>query len=94
MQNNTKIYLQVLFLTVFQGDKELPLNALLYSASDSTVISKSLADYLSLTGQGKEIQFTNAVSPTTKNKCQSCLVNFSTSSSSEPGVKPFGLLNI
>lgn len=66
MQNNTKIYLQVLFLTVFQGDKELPLNALLYSASDSTVISKSLADYLSLTGQGKEIQFTNAVSPTTK----------------------------
>ena len=68
MQNNTKIYLQVLFLTVFQGDKELPLNALLYSASDSTVISKSLADYLSLTGQGKEIQFTNAVSPTTKKK--------------------------
>ena len=66
MQNNTKIYLQVLFLTVFQGDKELPLNALLYSASDSTVISKSLADYLSLTGQGKEIQFTNAVSQTTK----------------------------
>lgn len=93
MQNNTKIYLQVLFLTVFQGDKELPINALLYSASDSTLISKSLTDYLSLTGQGKEIQFTNAVSPTTKKK-KSKLVNFSTSSSSEPGVKPFGLLNI
>ena len=83
MQNNTRTYLQVLFLTVFHGDKGLSLNVLLYSASDSTLISKSLADYLNLTEQEREIQFTIAVSPTTKIKSK--LINFSISSSSKPG---------
>ena len=40
-QNNTTKYLQVLPLTVFFGDKELLVNALLDSASHSTPISKS-----------------------------------------------------
>ena len=50
-QNNTTKYLQVLLLTVSYGDKELSVNSLLDSVSDSTLISKSLADYLNLSGQ-------------------------------------------
>ena len=82
-QNNTTTYLQVLPLTVSYEDKELSVNALLDSGSDSTVISKSLADYLNLSGQEKEIQFSNAVSSTTKIKSK--LVTFSISSGSHPG---------
>ena len=44
-QNNTTTYLQVLPLTVSYGDKAVSVNALLDSGSDSTLISKSLADY-------------------------------------------------
>ena len=44
-QNNTTTYLQVLPLTVSYGEKENSANALLDSGSDSTLISKSLADY-------------------------------------------------
>ena len=54
-QNNTTTYLQVLPLTVSYGDKELSLNALLDSESDSTIISKSLADYFNLSGQEREM---------------------------------------
>ena len=50
-QNSTTKYLQVLLLTVSYGDKELSVNELLDSVSDSTLISKSLADYLNLSGQ-------------------------------------------
>ena len=82
-QSNTATYLQVLLLTVSYGDKELSVNALLDSGSDSTLKSKSLADYLNLSGQGREIQFSNAISSTTKIKSK--LVNFSISSDSHPG---------
>ena len=67
-QNNTATYEQVLSLTVSYGDKELSINPLPDSGSDSTLISKSLADYLNLSGQEREIQFSNAVSSTTKIK--------------------------
>ena len=50
-QNSTTKYLQVLLLSVSYGDKELSVNELLDSVSDSTLISKSLADYLKLSGQ-------------------------------------------
>ena len=80
-KKNTTTYLLVLSLAVSCGDKELSVNALLDSGSDSTLISKSLADFLNLSRQ--EIQFSNAVSPTTKIKSK--LVNFFISSGSHPG---------
>ena len=87
-QNNTATYEQVLSLTVSYGDKELSINPLPDSGSDSTLISKSLADYLNLSGQEREIQFSNAVSSTTKIKSK--LINFSISSGSHPGKKRTG----
>ena len=82
-QNNTTTYLQVLPLTVSYADKNL-VNTLLDSGSDSTLISKSLADYVILNfKQKREIKFLNAVSSTTKMKSK--LVNFSVSSGSHPG---------
>ena len=60
------------------------VNTLLDSGSDSTLISQSLADYVILNfKQEREIQFSNAVSSTTKIKSK--LVNFSISSGSHPG---------
>ena len=67
-QNNTTTYLQVLPITFSYGDKEISVNALLYSGSDSTIISKSLADYVNLSRQEREIQVSNAVSSMTKVK--------------------------
>ena len=82
-QNNTTTYLQVLPLIISYGDEEISVNALLDAGSDSTLISKSLACYLNLSGQEREIQFSNAISSTTKIKSK--LVNFSISSGSHPG---------
>ena len=56
-KKNTTTYLQVLPLTVSYGNKELSVNALLDSGSDSTLISKYLADYLNLSGQEKKSNF-------------------------------------
>ena len=67
-QNNTTMYLQALCLTVSHGDKELPVNALRDSGYLFPLISISLADYLNLSGQEREIQFSNAVSSTTNVK--------------------------
>ena len=59
------------------------VNALLDSGADSSLISKSFADYAILNfKQDREIQFSNAVSSTTKIKSK--LVNFSISSGSHP----------
>ena len=87
-QNNTVTYEQVLSLTVCYGDKELSVNPLLDSRSYSTLISKFLADYLNLCGQEREIQFSNAVSSTTKIKSK--LIDFSISSGSHAGKKRTG----
>ena len=81
-KQNNLTYLQVLPINVSNGDKTFRANALLDSGSDSTLISKTLADKLNLCGGERSLTITNVMS--TKLKIKSKLVNFSVSSNFHP----------
>ena len=80
-QNNLR-YLQVLLINVSNSDKTFRANALLDSGSNSTLISKTLADKLNLCGGERSLTMTNVMS--TKLKIKSKLLNFSISSNFHP----------
>ena len=71
-------YLQVLPINVLNGDKIFRANVLLDTGSDSTLISKTLADKINLCGGERSLTITNIMS--TKLKIKSKLVNFSVTS--------------
>ena len=76
-------FLQVLPLFVSnQYGKRVKVNALLDSGSDSTLISKDLADELNLTGKEYSLRFSNALN--LNDKFKSKLVNFSLFSKKHP----------
>ena len=81
--SNTKVtYLQVLPIYVSNGIRSVKVNALLDSGSDSTLVTKVLADKLKLTGEDQPLTLSNAVCTSTRR--MSKLVNFQISSPSHP----------
>ena len=79
--SNTKVtYLQVLPIYVSNGIRSVKVNALLDSGSDSTLVTKVLADKLKLTGEDQPLTLLNAVYMSTRT--MSKLVNFQISSPS------------
>ena len=81
--SNTKVtYLQVLPIYVSNGTGSIKVNALLDSGSDSTLVTKTLADKLKLTGKDQPLTLSNAVCTSTRT--MSKLVNFQISSPSHP----------
>ena len=77
-----KMYLQILNIYISNVQTSIPTAALLDSASDSTLISRGLADKLNLQSKTKKILLTNVLSMS--NKMKSKMVNFSISSCSHP----------
>ena len=81
--SNAKVtYLQVLLIYVSNGTRSVKVNALLDSGSDSTLVTKVLADKLKLTGEDQPLTLSNAVCTSTRR--MSKLVNFQISSPSHP----------
>ena len=79
--SNTEVtYLQVLPIYVSNSTRSIKVNALLDSGSDSTLITKTLADKLKLTGKDQPLTLLNAVCTSTRT--MSKLVNFQISSPS------------
>ena len=69
-------------INISNGEKTFRVNVLLDGGSDSTLISKTLADKLKLPGNDLSLTVTNVL--LTKSKISSKLVNFSISSSHHP----------
>ena len=81
--SNTKVaYLQVLPIYVLNGTRSIKVNALLDSGSDSTLVTKTLADKLKLTEKDQPLTLSNAVCTSTRT--MSKLVNFQILSPSHP----------
>ena len=81
--SNAKVtYLQVLLIYVSNGTRSVKVNALLDSRSDSTLVTKVLADKLKLTGEDQPLTLSNAVCRSTRT--MSKLVKFQISSPSHP----------
>ena len=74
--------MQVLSINVSNGDKTFRANTLLDSSSNSTLISKTLADKLNLCGQKPSLTITNVMLK--KLKIKSKLVKFSVLSNFHP----------
>ena len=81
--SNTKVaYLQVLPIYVLNSTRSIKVNALLDSGSDSTLVTKTLADKLKLTEKDQPLTLSNAVCTSTRT--MSKLVNFQILSPSHP----------
>ena len=80
--SRNKTYLQVLNVCISNGQTSIPTAALLDNGSDSTLLSRGLADKLNLQGKTKDISLMNIFSMS--NKMKSKLINFSISSCSHP----------
>ena len=73
--SNAKVtYLQVLPLCVSNGTRSVKVNALLDSGSDSTLVTKVLANKSKLTGKDQPLALSNVVCTSTRT--MSKLVNF------------------
>ena len=72
--NLSVTYLHVLQIYVSNGDVSLKVNALLGSGSDSTLVTKTLADKIKLEGKLQILTLSNAVCSSTKTISK--LVNF------------------
>ena len=75
-------YLQVLPIYVSNGTRSVKVNALLDSGSDSTLVTKVLADKLKLTEEDQPVTLSNAVF--TSARTMSKLANFQISPPSHP----------
>ena len=78
ISNTNVTYLQVSLIYVSKGTRSVKVNALLDSGSDSTLVTKMLANKLKLTGKDQPLTLSNVVCTSTKT--MSKLVNFQISS--------------
>ena len=80
-KSNEHTYLQVIPITVSNGEKSFKVNALLDTGSDTTLIKSSLASKLNLSGKSQTMRISNVL--TKKQSFKSKSVNFTISSSSQ-----------
>ena len=79
-KSNAHTYLQVIPVTISNGEKSMQVNALLDTGSDTTLIKSSLAAKLNLAGKTQTMRISNVL--TKKQSIKSKSVNFTISSAS------------
>ena len=80
-KSNLYTYLQVIPITVSNGEKSIEVNALLDTGSDTTLIKSSLASKLNLSGKSQTMRISNVL--TKKQSIESKSVNFTISPASQ-----------
>ena len=83
---NWHTFLQIITITISNGSRTVTTNAFLASGSDTTLISKDLAEKLNLNGATKTLKIRNVLN--NEMSYESNLVNFFISSKQHPKVIP------